>query len=172
MAKLSEAKIPEELGDFIKSNKVLRATKRSENFTLEPEKDYFTKDFSSELDVAKFNDAKIRNAIAKQLDGVKYDNGKPRWDLLPIAEIEDRVKILTFGAEKYAPNNWQKIEPNRYVAAAFRHFTAWLKGDCVDSESGLSHLAHAGCNILFLMWFEKHGMIDKSLFDLNRVDNK
>ena len=85
MAKLSETKLPEDLGDFIKSNKALCSEKEDNSFNLEPVKDYFTKNFSSELDVAKFNDAKVRNTMAKQLDGVKYDSGKPRWDLLPIA---------------------------------------------------------------------------------------
>ena len=89
--------------------------------------------------------------------GLKYDDEKLRYDLLPWECIEDIVKILNFGAKKYAPNNWQKVpDPkNRYFAALIRHIVAWFKGEKIDPESGLPHLAHAGCCILFLMWFDK-----------------
>lgn len=46
-------------------------------------------------------------------DGVKYDEGKDRWDLLPFAQVRKVVKILTFGASKYSPNNWQKVDNAR-----------------------------------------------------------
>ena len=85
--------------------------------------------------------------------GKKYDSDKARWDLLPFKEVGEIVDILTFGASKYGANNWQKVEPkSRYFAAAMRHLTAWFLGEKLDKESGLSHLAHAGCCILFLMY--------------------
>lgn len=95
--------------------------------------------------------------------GLKDDgiNGKGevklRWDLLPIECVEEVVKVLTFGAKKYAPNNWQKVPEaeERYYAACMRHLTAWRKGETVDEESGLSHLSHLMCDITFLLWFEK-----------------
>jgi hypothetical protein len=89
-------------------------------------------------------------------EGLKYDTGKLRWDLLPIDCIEDVVKILSFGANKYGPNNWQGIEEDRYYAALMRHLSAYRQGQLIDEESGLSHLAHAMCNVVFLLWFEKH----------------
>ena len=91
-------------------------------------------------------------------EGLKYDTGKLRWDLLQYDCIEDIVKILTFGAEKYGPNNWQGVEPfeDRYFAALMRHLVAYRNGEKIDPESGLSHLAHAGCNIMFLTWYEKN----------------
>ena len=92
--------------------------------------------------------------------GVKLDQGKPRWSLLPFRELSEVVDILTFGAEKYAPNNWQKVTPpERYIDAGLRHFTSWIKGEKKDKESGKSHLAHAICCLLFLMWFDNEGKI-------------
>jgi hypothetical protein len=90
--------------------------------------------------------------------GKKFDTGKLRWDLLPLDCVEEVVKILTFGAEKYDANNWQLVEDgeNRYYAALMRHLTASRLGEKTDSESGLSHLSHAMCNIVFLLWLEKH----------------
>lgn len=92
-------------------------------------------------------------------EGKKYDTGKLRWDLLPFEEVEDVVRVMTFGAAKYDPNNWQLVEGARwrYLAAAFRHLVAWIKGERLDSETGLPHLAHAVTNLLFLAWFDRHG---------------
>jgi hypothetical protein len=86
----------------------------------------------------------------------KHDKGKPRWDLLPLGLIEEVVKVLTFGSMKYNDNNWQGLDNanERYYAAAMRHLVAWRNGEMKDSESGLSHLAHAACCLVFLFWFE------------------
>ncbi|MEN6550212.1 MAG: dATP/dGTP diphosphohydrolase domain-containing protein [Armatimonadia bacterium] len=105
---------------------------------------------------------KLDRACGVPLDpgvGKKYDAGKDRWDLLPLGPVEDVVKILTFGAQKYGPNNWQKLEDaeNRYFAAALRHLAAWRRGEKCDPESGLPHLAHAMCNLTFLAWKDKEG---------------
>jgi hypothetical protein len=83
---------------------------------------------------------------------------KLRWDLLPVREIEEVVKILTFGAKKYNDNNWKEgrdvKSEDRYFAAMMRHLVAYRKGELIDPESGLSHLSHAMCNVLFLMYFQ------------------
>ena len=92
---------------------------------------------------------------AKQ--GVKYDDGKARWELIPFRAMRDVVDVLTYGSRKYADDNW-KIVPDarkRYVSAAFRHLTDWAGGEKKDSETGKSHLAHAICCLLFLLWFEQ-----------------
>lgn len=90
-------------------------------------------------------------------EGVKFDQDKPRMDLIPFEALEEIAKVLTHGAKKYAPDNW-KIVPDaipRYEAALLRHFSAYKKGEMLDPESGLPHLAHAGCCLLFLMHFTK-----------------
>lgn len=92
--------------------------------------------------------------------GMKFDDGKPMWRLLPFRELREVVDILTFGVKKYAVDNWKKvIPPERYIDAAFRHFTSWVEGEKIDPETGKSHLAHAVCNLLFLMWFDNEKKI-------------
>lgn len=86
--------------------------------------------------------------------GTKYDTGKLRYDLFPPECLQEVVKILTFGAEKYGTGNWQNdLEEDRIYAAMMRHVEAWRMGEDMDEESGNPHLAHAMCNIIFLLWY-------------------
>lgn len=89
--------------------------------------------------------------------GVKLDADKVRLDLLPVQPVMDVARVLTFGAKKYAPNNWQLVPEgrDRYYAAALRHLFAWRAGEKNDPESGLPHLAHAACCVLFAMWMDE-----------------
>lgn len=89
--------------------------------------------------------------------GRKYDQEKNRLDLIEPEFIESVGKVLTFGAQKYEPNNWQGVEDaeDRYYAAAMRHLIAYRKGEKIDPESGLSHLEHLACNVMFLLHFER-----------------
>lgn len=64
------------------------------------------------------------------------------------------VNVLEFGAWKYAPGNWRKGLPRaRVYAAALRHVHARSEGDYKDDETGLPHLAHALCELMFLYWY-------------------
>jgi hypothetical protein len=91
----------------------------------------------------------------KTSDFVKADSGKLQWSLLPFEELEDVVKVLMLGAKKYTPDNWKKCDDvTRYKDALMRHVISYVSGDTTDNESGLSHLAHAVCNCLFLMYFD------------------
>jgi hypothetical protein len=87
--------------------------------------------------------------------GVKHDNEKPRWELVPPFEMEEIVKSLSFGSKKYSDDNWKSVRPvSRYIGAMHRHINAWQQGEIRDPESGLHHLAHASACALFLMWFD------------------
>ena len=92
------------------------------------------------------------------MSGKKYDNGKLQMSLIDPIFIEELAEVLTFGANKYGPNNWQEVEeaPRRYKDALLRHIVAYLKGEVLDQESGLDHLAHAACNVMFLMYLERN----------------
>ena len=88
---------------------------------------------------------------------MKFDAGKLRYSLVPPSAIEGLAEVLTYGAKKYKPNNWQKVEDtDRYVDALYRHLEAWRNGEKLDEESGLSHLKHALTNVAFLIHFEDH----------------
>jgi len=103
-------------------------------------------------------------AVWPQTGGVKFDGGKPRMDLLPPELMEGVADVLTFGAQKYGERNWELgMNWGRPYAALMRHMIAWWGGEDNDPETGMSHLAHAGCCIAFLMAFERrnHGTDDR-----------
>ena len=93
------------------------------------------------------------NKMTKEI-GLKFDDNKPMWNLLPLEPIKEVVKIMTFGAKKYAPNNWKLVEPDRYYSAFFRHWEAYHSGEELDPESGFNHLSHCLCNIVFYVWLK------------------
>ena len=89
--------------------------------------------------------------------GMKFDKNKPDYSLLPFAAVDEVVKVLTYGAAKYDRFNWEKVEAVRYQAATMRHFSTHMQGEKIDPESGISHLAHAICSLLYLLDFELKG---------------
>jgi hypothetical protein len=93
--------------------------------------------------------------------GVKHDTGKAPWHLVPWDAVRVVVKVLAFGAAKYGERNWETgIARSRCFSAAIRHLTAWWEREGVDEETGISHLAHACCCVLFLLAFEIRGIGD------------
>lgn len=89
-----------------------------------------------------------------QTAGIKNDQGKLRWDLLPLRPIQQAVEVLTVQVAEYGEDNWQRIErpEDRFYAALMRHITAWRLGEQLDPKTKLPHLAHALVNIVFLLW--------------------
>lgn len=82
----------------------------------------------------------------------KADGGKTNpllleQDMVNALQVVNRV--LDYGAEKYERAGWMKVEPQRYDAAARRHRRSRDAGEVCDRESGLLHMAHEACNLLF-----------------------
>lgn len=87
------------------------------------------------------------------MEGVKHDQDKPQFSLIPQAALCDVARVMTYGAQKYAPDNWRKV-PNghsRYIDAALRHINTHLRDEFIDPESGECHLAHAVCSLMMAM---------------------
>jgi len=91
--------------------------------------------------------------------GKKFDEKKPRWELLPYDAIKGVAEVLTDGARKYDARNWELgIAYGRVFGALQRHLSAWWQGENNDPESGRSHLDHALCELMFLSAYDKRGM--------------
>ena len=105
---------------------------------------------------------KVKEQFAKSLGklesgtALKFDQDKLPLHLLSTEALNQTAAVLKFGAQKYAEHNWRKgFAWSRPLAAAMRHIMAFNDGEDKDPESGLSHLAHAACCIMFLLEFEK-----------------
>ena len=93
------------------------------------------------------------------MSGVKHDAGKLPLDLLPFDALDSVAAVLAHGAAKYEARNWELgMRWGRLFGAALRHLFAWGRGERLDPESGLPHLAHAACCVLFLLAYELRGV--------------
>lgn len=88
---------------------------------------------------------------AERGTGARFNAGKVDLHQVPLFALEGVAKVLMYGAKKYAPGNWMKGQPWTVVYnSAMRHLSAWQRGEELDPESGLAHVDHAMCNLLFL----------------------
>lgn len=100
-----------------------------------------------------------------------FKDDKLRWDLLPMQEIEDIVRVFHLGAKKYKPNGWKDI-PNgfeRYRAAMMRHLMCYMNGERYDKELGVNHLSSMCWNAIAMLWYDKHG---KGLLDVSKDNDE
>lgn len=83
----------------------------------------------------------------------KADTGKPILSLVPREIIYELERVRSFGTQKYKdPDNWRKVEIERYHQALLRHVLAiWNDIYARDKESGLLHLSHIACNVAFML---------------------
>jgi hypothetical protein len=90
--------------------------------------------------------------------GAKDDSEKLDLTLPPPELIEAVAEVMQFGLKKYSRNGWKAVSDRkqRYQAALMRHMNAILKGEELDPESGLSHMAHVATNAAFLLYCEAH----------------
>jgi hypothetical protein len=88
--------------------------------------------------------------------GVKHDTDKPDMSLLSNIALIKVAQVMSFGKKKYAAHNWRGgFVWSRPLAAAARHLYAYIGGEDKDPETGLSHLAHAMCCLMFVLEFEE-----------------
>jgi Domain of unknown function (DUF5664) len=93
----------------------------------------------------------MNNASVMKQVGIKHDQEKPDLSLLPREFLDEVAKAMQYGEKKYGRYNYRGgMAWHRIVAACMRHITAWNDGEDCDSESGVSHLGHAGACILML----------------------
>jgi hypothetical protein len=96
-----------------------------------------------------------------QVEGRKDDKGKNQLELMSVPALEELGRVLTFGAKKYDERNWEKgIKWSRIYGAILRHTFAWWRGEDKDPETGLHHLAHAMCEVMFALHFALVGPKD------------
>ena len=86
----------------------------------------------------------------------KFDTNKLPLGLIDKTALDGLAAVLQYGAGKYAAQNWRLgLQYSRVYDAALRHLTAFIDGEDCDPESGLPHVDHAMCCLMFLSNFSK-----------------
>lgn len=112
------------------------------------------------LDAARARDG---TPVAK-----KFDAGKPRMDLIPPIVLRLMADVLEFGTRKYGANNWASgdgLPWSKLYAALQRHLNDWWEGHALDPETNKPALAHALCQLVFLLASEQYGLGTDDRFD-------
>jgi hypothetical protein len=92
---------------------------------------------------------------ATSVQGIKHDDDKVRYDLMPVEAEHAVARVLTHGAHKYSDRNWENgIRYGRCYAAARRHMADWWQGKLYDDATGEHILAHAVCEVMFLITYD------------------
>lgn len=105
--------------------------------------------------------------------GIKHDQDKPDMSLLSNIALVKVAQVMTFGKRKYTAHNWRGgFYWSRPLAAAARHLFAYLGGEDKDPETGISHLAHCVCCLMFVLEFEDtHKALDDRYKGPNDANN-
>lgn len=92
--------------------------------------------------------------------GLKFDEDKIRFELIPAKAELELARVITYGAKKYGSRNWKLVDnyKERYLGACRRHLSAWMRGEILDEESGHYHLAHAICSLMIILEKELDGI--------------
>jgi len=91
--------------------------------------------------------------------GLRYNADKVRLDLIPAEWVIVLGEILTGGAKKYAPRNWERgMEYSKMIASLMRHLFKRLCGEIYDKESRSPHMGHVAWNALALMSYDLRGI--------------
>lgn len=89
-------------------------------------------------------------------EGLRFNEGKLRYDLLPRFALKQVAAVLTKGAEKYAERNWERgMRWSKVIASMSRHQADFESGEDFDPEDGMYHAAKIATNALFLVEYYK-----------------
>jgi len=100
---------------------------------------------------------------------LRYNTDKLKWSYMNFASFEPMIKVLMYGAKKYAPHNWKKgLVKEEILESMQRHLAALLDGEDSDPESGLPHIGHIQCNAMFYSYFTKGGDNEETERSVNK----
>jgi hypothetical protein len=114
--------------------------------------------FAANTKTNRFESFSPVNPVTVTLDpqdkALRYNQGKPKWSLVHYKSLEPMVKVLMYGADKYAVDNWKKgLDRREILDSLQRHVTALMDGQEVDPESRLHHIGHIMANCMFYSYF-------------------
>lgn len=101
------------------------------------------------------NEIRVTDPVTGGQKGQKPE----QYSLIPVEALAEVARVYGEGAKKYAPHNWRKgYSWSLSYDALQRHINAFWRGESLDPDDGLHHLAHACFHLFLLMTFEKEGL--------------
>lgn len=100
--------------------------------------------------------------------GLRYNEGKPRYDLLPPEALDALATHYGAGAKKYADRNWERgMAWCKCFASMMRHSWAWMRGEDIDPETGSHHMIAVAWNAIaiFTYYQRRIGEDDRPVID-------
>ena len=121
----------------------------------------------------KFDEDELKEGTLSPEQANRYNEGKLQWDLMHLSSFEPMIRVLEFGAKKYEKDQWKKGFPIRQIYnSLIRHMIAFMNGEDNDPESGLPHIGHIQCNIMFMAYvLENHPHFDDRSKESLRKNN-
>jgi hypothetical protein len=103
-------------------------------------------------------EALLKSLQEYKTKALRYNQGKLKWSLVHFRSLEPMVKVLMYGANKYAKDNWKKgLDRQEILDSMQRHLASLIDGQEIDPESQEHHIGHIMCNCLFYSYFNVIG---------------
>lgn len=84
-------------------------------------------------------------------EGLRFDQDKARYDLIPSEFMEALAVHYQRGAKKYGDRNWEKgMDWLRCFGSLMRHAWAWRMGRDIDPENNSHHMVAVAWNAIAL----------------------
>lgn len=93
----------------------------------------------------------------------RFNQSKLRWNLVDFQSTAEMLKVLEFGANKYAPDNWKKgLHREETLESIQRHLIELFNNKEFDDESKLHHMGHIMCNAMFYLYHHRNNSFAKT----------
>jgi hypothetical protein len=88
--------------------------------------------------------------------GLRFNEGKPRYDLIPPEAMLALAVHYERGSHKYGDNNWLRgMAWLKCFASMMRHAWAWARGEDFDEETGTHHMVSVAWNAIALFCYHE-----------------
>ena len=97
------------------------------------------------------------DGIARLCEDVEVREG---LSLIPLQPLCWKAVLYSRGAKKYSPNGWKEVPSGklRYIKAAYRHLIQHLKGEYLDRDSKVPHLASLSWNADAVLYYHENNL--------------
>jgi len=147
----NNVKMGAKIGNNIQERDCINLSNQKDEIINKNER-YLELDIRSEEDRISFMNKRFGGNPFHKDEATRLNQGKPMYDLIPPYSLKLIADVLSFGAKKYDPHNWEKgMSWSKCIASIKRHLAKYELGNDLDEETNIPHLAHVMVNCMFLV---------------------